>query len=176
MGKKAGNLAYLGGKNTLPIQMTTLNQKRKLYHQGDGQPCWQRACLLRQLSLGSNPDIYQTYNTGNISKGVANTLKSAKKIFKKKFHQFFLQLTSKPLPPLSLFSVVISQPVHCKKGQRFSRPQPGCHLPKSPRTGIIKLFPAREGLVSDIPAGDRKTANFLYSVLGPEILVVISRE
>ncbi len=46
-----------------------------------------------------------------------------------------------------------------KKGLLFSRPQPGCHLPNSPRTGIIKLFPAREGLVSDIPAGDGKTAN-----------------
>jgi hypothetical protein len=30
-------------------------------------------------------------------------------------------------------------------------------------------------LVSDIPAGDRKTANFLYSVLGPEILVVAKK-
>ncbi len=40
-----------------------------------------------------------------------------------------------------------------------SRLQPGCQLPNSTRTGIIKLFPAREGLVSDIPAGDGKTAN-----------------
>jgi hypothetical protein len=51
-----------------------------------------------------------------------------------------------------------------KKGSRFSRPQPGCHLPNSPRTGIIKLIQARKGLVSDIPAGDGKTANFFYSV------------
>jgi hypothetical protein len=50
-----------------------------------------------------------------------------------------------------------------KNGSRFSRPQPGCHLPNSPRTGIIKLFPARKGLVSDIPAGDGKTANLFYS-------------
>jgi hypothetical protein len=28
---------------------------------------------------------------------------------------------------------------------------------------IIKLFPARESLVSDIPAGDGKIANFFYS-------------
>jgi hypothetical protein len=29
---------------------------------------------------------------------------------------------------------------------------------------IIKLFPARESLASDIPTGDGKTANFFYSV------------
>jgi hypothetical protein len=31
--------------------------------------------------------------------------------------------------------------------------------------GIIKLFPARESLVSDIPAGDGKIANIFYSVV-----------
>jgi hypothetical protein len=46
-----------------------------------------------------------------------------------------------------------------KKGYRFSRPQPGCHLPNSPLPGIIKLFPARESLVSDIPVEDGKIAN-----------------
>ncbi len=46
-----------------------------------------------------------------------------------------------------------------KKGQWFSGPQPGCHLSNSPWPGIIKLFPPREILVSDIPAGDGKTAN-----------------
>ncbi len=30
--------------------------------------------------------------------------------------------------------------------------------------GKIKLFPARESLISDIPAGDGKTANLFYSV------------
>jgi hypothetical protein len=30
--------------------------------------------------------------------------------------------------------------------------------------GIIKLFPARESLVSDIPAGDGKTANLFFTV------------
>jgi hypothetical protein len=30
--------------------------------------------------------------------------------------------------------------------------------------GIIKLFPARESLASDILAGDRKMANLFYSV------------
>jgi hypothetical protein len=29
---------------------------------------------------------------------------------------------------------------------------------------IIKFFPARENLVSDIPAGDGKSINFFYSV------------
>jgi hypothetical protein len=32
---------------------------------------------------------------------------------------------------------------------------------------IIQLFPARESLVSDIPAEDGKTANLFYSVLVP---------
>ena len=52
-----------------------------------------------------------------------------------------------------------------QKGQRISRPQPGCHLPNSPWPGKIKLFPARESLVSDIPSWDRKTVNLFYSVL-----------
>jgi hypothetical protein len=43
-----------------------------------------------------------------------------------------------------------------RKGYHFSHPQPGCHLPNSPWPGIIKLFPARESLVSDIPARDGK--------------------
>ncbi len=46
--------------------------------------------------------------------------------------------------------------LHCKKGQRFSRPMPGCYLPNSPWMGIIKLFPYRESLVSDIPAGENR--------------------
>jgi hypothetical protein len=54
--------------------------------------------------------------------------------------------------------------MHCKKGYWFSRLRPGCHLPNSPWPGIIKFFPARESLVSDIPAGDGKTAHFFYSV------------
>jgi hypothetical protein len=54
--------------------------------------------------------------------------------------------------------------IHCKKGCRFSRPQPGCHLPNSPsRAGILKIFPPWDSLVSDIPAGDGQTANFFYS-------------
>jgi hypothetical protein len=37
-------------------------------------------------------------------------------------------------------------------------------LTKLPMAGIIKFFPARESLVSDIPAGDGKTRNLFYSV------------
>ncbi len=51
-----------------------------------------------------------------------------------------------------------------KKGYRFSRPQLGCHKPDSLCPGIIKLFPACESLVSDIPAGDGKTNKKFYSV------------
>ncbi len=36
--------------------------------------------------------------------------------------------------------------------------------PNSPWPGVIKLFLARESLVSDIPAGDVKIANLFYSV------------
>ncbi len=46
-----------------------------------------------------------------------------------------------------------------KKGLRFSRPQPECQQPNSRWPGIIKFFPARESLISDIPAGDGKIAN-----------------
>ena len=52
-----------------------------------------------------------------------------------------------------------------KKGQRFSRPQLRCHQSNSPWPGIIKLFPARESLVSDIPTGDGKISNLFYSVV-----------
>ncbi len=55
--------------------------------------------------------------------------------------------------------------LHCKKGYRFSRPQAGCHWPNFPWPGIVKFFPARESLVSDIPAlGTGKSINFFYSV------------
>jgi hypothetical protein len=37
-------------------------------------------------------------------------------------------------------------------------------FPSSPWPGIIKLFLARESLVSDIPAGDGKIAELFYSV------------
>ena len=54
---------------------------------------------------------------------------------------------------------------HCKKRLlRFSRPQPGCHLPNSPWLEIIQLFPARERLLGDILAGDEKIANLFFTV------------
>jgi hypothetical protein len=47
-----------------------------------------------------------------------------------------------------------------KKGYRFSRPQPGCHVPNSTWPEINKLFPPRESLVSGILAGDGKSLTF----------------
>jgi hypothetical protein len=54
--------------------------------------------------------------------------------------------------------------LHSKKRLAVFPSQPGYHLPNSLWPGIIKLFPARESLVSDIPAGDEKIANLFYSV------------
>ncbi len=54
--------------------------------------------------------------------------------------------------------------MHCKKGYRFSIPQAGCHWPNSPWPGIIKFFPAREGLVTS-RLGAGKSMNFFYSVV-----------
>ncbi len=51
-----------------------------------------------------------------------------------------------------------------KTGYRFSPPHPGCHRPHSPWTGIIKLSPPRESLISDIPAGEGKFDKHFYSV------------
>jgi hypothetical protein len=53
--------------------------------------------------------------------------------------------------------------LHCKKKVLwFSRPQPGCHLPNSPWSGIIN--PARESLISDILPGNGKIDKLFYSV------------
>ncbi len=65
--------------------------------------------------------------------------------------------------------------IHCKKGEQFSRPYPVFLNSASEGPGnlftnihckkrwaifpLIKLFPARESLVSDIPAGDAKIGN-----------------
>ncbi len=62
------------------------------------------------------------------------------------------------------FDSIVTEEAYSKKGYRFSRSQPVCHLPNSPWRDMIKLFPARENLVSDIPAGDGKMANLFYSV------------
>ncbi len=56
-------------------------------------------------------------------------------------------------------------PYTVKNGYRFSRPQPGCHFPNSPWPGIIKLFPARESFVSDVPAGDGKITNIFLQCI-----------
>ncbi len=50
-----------------------------------------------------------------------------------------------------------------------------CHFPNSP-PGIIKLFPRRESLVSDIPAGDGKTANLFLQCTVVFMLEVIRRK
>ncbi len=60
--------------------------------------------------------------------------------------------------------------MHCKKGYRFSIPKAGCHWPNSPCPGIIKFFPARETLASDIPAGGWKI-NELFLQYSSPILV-----
>ncbi len=61
-------------------------------------------------------------------------------------------------------SLILSQRggLHCKK--RLMIFPSGFHQPNSLWTGIIKLFPATESLVSDIPAGDGKIDNLFYSV------------
>jgi hypothetical protein len=46
-----------------------------------------------------------------------------------------------------------------KKGKRFSRPPAGMSLIKLSLAAKNLIFPARESLVSDIPAGDGKIAN-----------------
>ncbi len=58
-----------------------------------------------------------------------------------------------------------------RKGHRFCRPHPGSHLPFSldgdnQRVWLVtsKLFPSRESLVSDFPAGDGKIDTLFYSV------------
>ncbi len=52
--------------------------------------------------------------------------------------------------------------LHCKKGYRFSRPQPGCHLSNSAWPGIIK----RVRLVTS-RLGTGKTITFFNSVCSP---------
>jgi len=53
----------------------------------------QPACYIS--SLGSNPDISQKYKMGDMSKGVANTLMPAKKMYKKKLMRKFEQKIGK---------------------------------------------------------------------------------
>jgi hypothetical protein len=59
----------------IPITIQ-LTYNRRNNNIGDGV-CSAPACY--GSSLGSNPDIYQKYKIGDISKGVANALKPAQK-------------------------------------------------------------------------------------------------
>jgi hypothetical protein len=54
--------------------------------------------------------------------------------------------------------------MYTEKKLSFFRPQPEYHLQNYPWPGIVKLFPAMESLVSDIPAGDGEKENLFYSV------------
>jgi hypothetical protein len=73
-------------------------------------------------------------------------------VFKEIFPGIFISVS----PKTGLYTV--------KKGNPFSCPQPGCHFPNSPWARIIKLLLVRESLVSDIQAGDGKTANLFFTV------------
>jgi hypothetical protein len=53
--------------------------------------------------------------------------------------------------------------LHCKKVSDFSVHSRDV-TNQTPWPGIIKLFPARESLVSGVLAGDGKIANLFYSV------------
>ncbi len=62
-------------------------------------------------------------------------------------------------------SVVLLTSYTVKKVNEFPVPQAGCHLPNSSWTGIIKLFPSRDSLVSDIPPGDGKMPNLFLQCI-----------
>jgi hypothetical protein len=59
--------------------------------------------------------------------------------------------------------------LHCKKRLAVFPIPLGMSLTSNQtlpgREYVIKLFPARESLVSDIPAGDRKTANLFLQCI-----------
>jgi hypothetical protein len=54
--------------------------------------------------------------------------------------------------------------LHCKKRLAVFLFPAGMSLTNSPWPEIIKVFPPRESLISDIPAGDGKTANIFFTV------------
>jgi hypothetical protein len=64
------------------------------------------------------------------------------------------------------FPKIIPQYLNCKKRLAVFTSLPGCHLPNSPWPGKIKLFPTRESLVSNIPAGVGKTLNLFLQCTG----------
>ncbi len=53
-----------------------------------------------------------------------------------------------------------------KKSLTFSCPQPGCHLPNSPWSGIIKIFPRQVVWYVTSWLRTEKPQNFFYSVKG----------
>jgi hypothetical protein len=68
------------------------------------------------------------------------------------------------LCPLQLWSIGIVEVESLKATHWVYCKKKGSCFPFPSLEGIIKLFPARENLVSDIPAGDGKTSNLFYSV------------
>jgi hypothetical protein len=107
--------------------------------------------------------VYFDFNVvGNIDgKKLNQTLLSTllkKRPHGKEFIKFFVFCGQNAiiLQPRNILLLLLL--LHCKKGYRYSCPQPGCHL-KLSLPGMIKLFPARESLVCDIPAVDGKTGN-----------------
>ncbi len=54
--------------------------------------------------------------------------------------------------------------VHCKKRLAIFRSPAGMSLTSLSRGRNIKLFPPRESLVSDFPAGDGKFETFFFAV------------
>jgi hypothetical protein len=60
--------------------------------------------------------------------------------------------------------------IHCKKRLSIFPSPPGMSLTElSLDMGIIKLFSARETLLSDIPAGDGKINNFFLQCIGHRV-------
>jgi hypothetical protein len=68
---------------------------------------------------------------------------------------------------LAVFSLD-TEKIHCKKRLSIFPSPAGMSPTKSPWPGRIKLFPTRESLVVDIPAGDGKIIMLFYSVLSTE--------
>ncbi len=60
--------------------------------------------------------------------------------------------------------IALNQLYTLKKGYKFSCSQPGCDLPKISLAGNNLIISGRDSLVSDIPAGDWKTANLFFTV------------
>jgi hypothetical protein len=59
-----------------------------------------------------------------------------------------------------------------KKASDFLLSQPGCQLPNSPWPGLIKLFPAGERLVNDIPERNGKIVSLFYSLHSIDLAIL----